>query len=364
MVYPIFKTLKTNYYKLMYLKGRENMVILEFYQVDPVTGLKTPVLGNYNFGNIFKGNQKRVCFTIKNVGDTDAIDPVASIKEYPASEDGKISYEDAKSWKRLSFMETTNYDYQLQLPTIKAGQWLQGKDVYAEDFNNYPVVAGTPPDSTWITWKSLATAWEVYNGWLQHNVDNADGRACWTALPKAINFTYSMRVTIRNNVYGGVLLRHTGDYDTGYICLVQGIEEYLGDVNPNEGVIQIFSGTFSQGIESWNLLYTSGSIGIRGTHDYFKIQLEDYTFKIWYKNEQSETPLYTFTDADKTYKDAAQPTILCHAGFGSVLSYFDDIYMEVPNNNGVIWVQNSVATDTKVFGNQLSLLDISYGGVE
>ena len=48
----------------------------------------------------------------------------------------------------------------------------------------------------------------------------------------------------------------------------------------------------------------------------------------------------------------------------SVLSYFDDVYMEVPNANGVIWVQNHVDAGTKAFGDQLSLLEVEYGGVE
>lgn len=337
-------------------------VNLEFYEVDPTTGLKTLISNNnYSFGNLFKGSQTRACFTIKNTGDSTAVSPIVRITEFPSVTD--VKYTDAVTWKRLSFMETTNYGYQLNLPDIKPNSWLEGKDVYSEDFNNYPVIAGTPPDSTWMTWKNVSSAWEVYNGWLQHNVDTQDGRACWTALPKAKDFTYSMKVTIRNNVYGGVLLRHEGDYDTGYICLVQGIEEYLGDVRSNEGVIQIYSGTFSKGISTWDLLYTSGSIGVRGTHDYFKIKLEDYTFKIWY-GQNTEKPMFTFVDENKTYSKAAQPTILCHAGFGSVLSYFDDIYMEVPNNNGVIWVQNSVDQNTKVFGTQYSTLDVTYGGVE
>lgn len=337
---------------------------LQFYHIDTASGNKTPLSGTYNFGTIFKGNQLRACFSIKNNGDTDAIDPIVSIKKYPTDEESGKDYSDAVTWKRLSFMENANYDYSLQLPTIKAGQWLEGKDTYLEDFNNYPVVAGTPPDSTWMTWKSNASAWEVYNGWLQHNVDTQDGKACWTTFPKAYNFTYSMKVTIRNNVYGGVLLRHNGDYDTGYIVLVQGVEDYLGDINPNEGCIQVFSGKFSSGIENWDLLFSSGSIGIRGTHDYFKVKVEDNVFQFWYKNEDSETPLYTWVDNNRTFKDASQPVILCHAGFGSVLSYFDDVYMEVPNANGVIWVQNHVDAGTKAFGDQLSLLEVEYGGVE
>lgn len=75
-------------------------------------------------------------------------------------------------------------------------------------------------------------------------------------------------------------------------------------------------------------------------------------------------PPITYIDEDSTYNTPSQPVILCSAGSGSVLSYFDDIYMEVMNNNGVIWVQDTVDNETPVFGSQYSYLDIEYGGVE
>lgn len=331
-------------------------VKLDFYEVDQKTGLKKPINGAYSFGNIFKGNQKKACFTVFNSGDTPAINPVVSIKEYPSE---STDYTEAVTWKRLSFMEASNYGYKLELPDIEPNSWLQGKDTYSEDFNNYPVVAGTPLDSTWMTWQNVSTTWEVYNGWLQHNVDTMDGKVCWTALPKAKDFVYSMKVTVRDGTYSGVLLRHNGDYDTGYMIIVQGMYEYLNGVNANEGVIQIYTGTFSDGIKNWKKIYNSPSVGVRGTHDPFEVQLSGNTFTIKYKENT-----FTFTDPDNTYTTPAQPVILCSAGSGSVLSYFDDVYMEVMNNNGVIWVQNTVDNETKVFGSQYSYLDVEYGGVE
>lgn len=335
-------------------------VKLDFYEVDQKTGIKRPIDGAYSFGNIFKGNQKKACFTIFNSGDTPAITPIVSVKEYP-SEDNK--YKEAADWKRISFMESSNYGFKLDLPDIQPNSWLQGKDTYAEDFNNYPVVAGTPLDSTWMTWQNVSTTWEVYNGWLQHNVDTMNGKVCWTQLPKSRDFIYSMKVTVRDGTFGGLLVRHSGDYDTGYIILVQGMYEHLNGVNSNEGIIQIYKGKYSDGIKSWTHLYNSPSVGIRGTHDFFKVRLKGNKIDIWYKNDD-EVPPITYIDEDSTYNTPSQPVILCSAGSGSVLSYFDDIYMEVMNNNGVIWVQDTVDNETPVFGSQYSYLDIEYGGVE
>ena len=57
--------------------------------------------------------------------------------------------------------------------------------------------------------------------------------------------------------------------------------------------------------------------------------------------------------------------MLCtHAGFGSVLVYFDDIKQEVANENGQIWIQNQVDVKTPVFSTQRTLLSVEYGGVE
>ena len=38
--------------------------------------------------------------------------------------------------------------------------------------------------------------------------------------------------------------------------------------------------------------------------------------------------------------------------------------MEVENDDGVIWIENSVDGKTSLFGAQYSLLNMEYGGVE
>ena len=334
-------------------------VDLEFYSIDEASGAKTKLNDVYGFGNLFKGTQKRVPITIFNNGDSPAITPKARIAQYPTG-----GYTECFKWKKLSFMKNGNYTTSLELPDIAPQSWLKGKDVAFEDFNNYPTVAGTKPDQSWLLWKGTDFAWEVYNGWLQHNVDTQDGRALWTNLYKAKDFDFSMRVTVRDNVYAGVILRDEGDSDTGYIVLVQGITGHLGNIPSNEGVIQVFSGKFTDGINGWRQLYKSPSIGIRGTHDYFKVRLTGNRFDFWYKNEGSQSPLYSFIDEENLHTKASKPIICCHAGFGSVLTYFDDISMEVENDEGVIWIENTVDSKTPLFSTQYSVLDIEYGGVE
>lgn len=335
------------------------MVDLEYYQIDEASGLKTKLNNAMSFGNMFKGTRQLIPITVYNNGDTPAVSPTVSIAEYPGGNNAE-SYK----WKKISFSKTDGFTTSLKLPDIEPKSWLKGKDVVMEDFNNYPVIAGTKPDQTWLLWEGTNFGWEVYNGWLQHNVDTIDGRALWTSLYTAKDFEFSMRVTVRDNVYAGCILRDEGDSNTGYIVLVQGMQSQLGDIAKTEGVIQVFSGKFTEGMGAWKQLYKSPSIGIRGTHDYFKVRLKGNRFDFWYKNEDSDTPLYSFIDENETHTRASKPVIVCHAGFGSVLTYFDDVKMEVENDDGVIWIENSVDGKTSLFGAQYSLLNMEYGGVE
>lgn len=329
-------------------------VDLKFYHYDVNTKQKTLITNGYNLGNLFKGSQKKFSFTIYNDGDTTAVSPFVSFKRYQSNSDKPIE------WKSVSFMENSNYDKGLELPDIKPKSWLTGKDVYSEDFQGYPVIAGTPLSSDWLTWQGVDKTWEVYNGWLQHNVDIQDSKAKWTALPSAKDYFFSMNITIRDGCYGGLLVRDTGDNDTGYIILIQGVASRLGDVASNEGIIQIYKGSFMSGINSWTLVKQSGSTGIRGTHDYMAVKLSGNTIQVWYKNKGN--PILSYIDEEETYTDARIPILLCSAGSGSVLSYFDDLYMEVENDDGVIWVKNEVDESTPLFGTQRTLLDITYGG--
>lgn len=333
-------------------------VKLEYYKIDEASGQKEKLNDVLGFGNMFKGTQRKIPITIFNTGDTDAVSPVVSVGQY------SNNFSECYKWKKISFDKNQNFTTSLKLPNIKANSWLSGKTIQFEDFNNYPTVAGTKPDQSWMLWEGTAFGWEVYNGWLQHNVDVQDGRALWTEFSSAKDFEFSMRVTIRDGVYGGVILRSEGDSDTGYIVLVQSMEGHLGNVNKKEGVIQVFSGKFTDGINSWKQLYKSPSIGARGTHDYFKVKLNGNRFDFWYKNEDSETPLYSFIDENNTHEKASKPVICVHAGFGSVLTYFDDIKMEIDNEDGVIWIENTVDSKTEVFGTQYTLLNMDYGGVE
>ena len=335
------------------------MVNLEYYQIDEASGAKIKLSNAMSFGNMFKGTRQLIPITIFNNGDTPAVSPQVSIAEYPGGKHGE-SYK----WKKISFSKTDGFGTSLKLPDIQPQSWLKGKDIVMEDFNNYPVVAGTKPDQTWLLWAGTNFAWEVYNGWLQHNVDTIDGRALWTSLFTAKDFEFSMRVTVRDNAYAGCILRDEGDSNTGYIVLVQAIQSQLGDISKTEGVIQVFTGKFTEGMSGWKQLYKSPSIGVRGTHDFFKVKLTGNRFDFWYKNENSDSPLYSFIDEENTHTRASKPIIVCHAGFGSVLTYFDDVKMEVENDDGVIWIENSVDSTTSLFGAQYSLLNMEYGGVE
>ena len=334
------------------------MVDLKFYSVDD-TGTKTELSGVANFGNIYKANQSTIALAIYNAGDTTAYNPVLSIKQFGDSTE-------PPKWKSLAFdANATNWTESLELDDIGPQSWLRGYDVSSEDWSSYSTAAGTSPDDSWTLWQSSSGYWNVYNGYLQHYPDTQDGRARWGKFSSAADFTFSMKISVRANTYGGILIRDTGDYDTGYIILVQGIQDYFTDqsLTVGEGVIQVFSGKFSTGYSSWKLLYESPSIGTRGTHDPFKFSVKGNKFQFWY-GKTDGNPLCEWTDPNNTYTNASIPVIVTHAGYGTSINYFDDLTMTVENANGRVYVKSEVPENTNLYGIQYSLLDITYGGEE
>lgn len=338
-------------------------VKLEFYEYEESSGLKTKIENAYSFGNLFKGAQVKVPIAIFNKGDTEAVDPVASVKEYTL---GEGDFSECYKWKRISLSKTAGFATEVKLPTIKPNTWMTGKDIFVEDFSKYPPDSGAKPDQDWLLWTSgNDSIWEIYSGYLQHNTDSIGGRACWTTLPIASDFEFSCKITVRDGVYAGCILRDIGDYNTGYIVLVQGIDTYFPKgMSVGEGVIQVFKGKFTDGIDKWNLLYQSGTIGIRSTHDAFKIRLVGNRFDFWYKDIDASKPLYSFIDESNAFTGKSKPILCTHAGNGSTLIYFDDIRMETENEFGLLWIQNTVDSKTPLFGSQYSILDINYGGVK
>ena len=335
------------------------MVNLDFYVVETSSGLKTKIENNLDFGSLFKGSVKKNAIAIFNSGDETAVSPKVSIAEYFQA--GK-NYSECVTWKKVSLSENVEYGLSVQLPDIPANSWMAGKDIYFEDFSSYPNAAGTKPDQNWLLWQGNEYVWEIYSGYLQHNVDSQPSRALWGALPASKNLEFSTRITVRNGVYAGYILRDTGDYDTGYICLVQGQASYFTEgMSQGDGVIQVWSGKFSAGVSNWTLLYQSPSIGIRGTHDYFKVKLYDNRFDFWYQNEYSVEPLFSFIDENNTYTGSAKPVLASHAGSGSILIYFDDIKLEIPTAIGLVWIDNSVNLNTPLFGEQYSVFKVEFG---
>lgn len=336
------------------------MVNLEFYALEPATGLLTKIEDQYSFGSLFKGSDKKVSIAIFNSGNEPAVSPKAYVAEY--FQTGK-DFKECLRWKKVSLSENAGYGTQVLLPDIQANSWMQGKDIYFEDFSKYPNAAGTKPDQNWMLYQGNEYVWEIYSGYLLHNVDSQPSRAVWGALPAAADFEFSTRITVRNGVYAGYILRDIGDYDTGYIVLVQGQAQYFtAGMSQGDGVIQVWKGKFSTGPGTWQLLYQSPSIGVRGTHDYFKVKLYGNKFDFWYQNEYSETPLFSYADGANTYTKASKPVLASHPGSGSILVYYDDIKMEVPTQTGILWIDNNIDITTPLFGAQYSILRVEFGG--
>lgn len=332
-------------------------VNLKFYSVDD-SGKKKELSGTASFGNIYKGNQSIMRLAIFNEGDSTAFSPILSIKQYG-------NYKDSPSWKSLAFDDAaTDWKQELQLEDIDANSWLKGYDERAENRSSYSTAAGTSPDDSWQLWQSAKGYWNVYNGYLQHYPDSQDGRAAWGSFLSARDFEFSLKISVRANTYAGVIVRDTGDKDTGYIVLIQGIQEYFKDqsIPSSDGVIQVYSGTFSKGHDQWKLLYESPSIGVRGTHDPFKFAIQGNKFKFWYNNDFESDPLYEWTDVAETYMEAAKPVICTHAGYGTSINYFDDLKQRVANENGRVYVKSEIPAETSLYGLQYCLMDVTYGG--
>lgn len=332
-------------------------VDLKFYSVND-SGKKTELNGSASFGNIYKGNQSILNLAIYNAGDTTAYSPILLVKPFNDSSEPVL-------WKTLSFDKNSSEWFEsLELEDIEPHSWLKGYDIQIEDWSSYSTAAGTSPSDDWILWQSARGYWNVYNGYLQHYPDSQDGRASWGNFSVAADFEFSLKISIRANTYGGIIARHNGDSDTGYIILVQGIQDYFQDssLSTGEGVIQVYSGKFSSGHDSWKLLYESPSIGIRGTHDPFKIKLKGNTFSFWYNNDFNDEPLYTWTDPANTYTKASRPVICTHAGYGTSINYFDDLQMKVENSNGRVYLKSVIPENTTLYGLQYCLLDVEYGG--
>ncbi len=306
---------------------------------------------------MFKGSSKTIPITIYNDGDTDAVDPLLKCRAMP----GEVT--EAYKWKGISFDEKQGFSSELQLKTIKADSKLRGAIVRVNDFSGYPPIAGIHPGDSWTTYPANSQKdWEIYNGWLQHNPALEDGRAVWRELPEAKDFELQFDLSVEDGTYAGCILRDVGNSDTGYIVLVQGQRQWLSGVRPGEGVVQIFSGTFSQGIASWgDPIYQSPSIGTLGVRIPFKVSLEGHRFSFWYKNTEGE-PMFSFDDTDDLYIRPSRPVICCHSGIGSSTRLlFDNVKMVADTEDGVIWLKNEVQSNTDLYGVQRSAMEITYG---
>lgn len=129
-------------------------VNLEYYEIDEASGVKTEI-NAVSFGNMFKGTRKKIPITIFNKGDTTAVSPVVTVKQFPNGSN------ECYTWKKVSFDKEKNFGTTLKLLDIEPNSWLKGKDVQFEDFNNYPTIAGTKPDQSWLLWEGTDFGWEV-----------------------------------------------------------------------------------------------------------------------------------------------------------------------------------------------------------
>ena len=344
-------------------------VELEFYLVEELTGVKTKIDNILDLGSIFKGTEKKVPIAIYNAGTETAVSPKVRFTQY--MQDGSDYYE-ALTWKTLAEDKYAEFVTSLQLPDIQPKSWLAGKSVQYENFNSYPPIRTALDNESWWVDEGLAGTWKTYSGYIEHGEDTQTGRCFWRALKSAKDFEFSTRITVRNGSYAGYILRDTGDHDTGYIALVQGIPSYFtGNMTLSEGIIQVWKGKFSSGLSTWTLLGSSTSVGQRGTHDFFKVAVstlveggvEKTRLDFWYNNELSDTPIWSFIDSNGTYKNAAIPVLCADTSANDNLIYFDDIKMETPTTEGRIWFRDNVVKATQKFGRQFTVFKVEFGGV-
>jgi hypothetical protein len=146
-----------------------NPVRLEFVNANT---LEVITVGD--FGNVYRNSGNNTLpIMIVNSGQRDAVNVKAKFMTY--SIDG-LTDEESYKWKQLSYDTSSNFQNELELPDIKAGQFMTGFKVYGENFNNI-ITTYLPPDYETVgRWEiySLTEGNNQFNSYLQHIADSID----------------------------------------------------------------------------------------------------------------------------------------------------------------------------------------------
>lgn len=301
-------------------------VALKFYNENGTTEID-PALG-INFGNLYKGQEKIMGITIKNVGDTDAVMVRASVEG---------TDKEAKDWKKLSLSRNGIYAGSVEIPDIPAGQFMPGYSIYASTFS--------VPENDWVFTNDQSN-WEFYTTtkYLHHKKSASAGRAL-APYPVTMSSETQLQVSIPSDSFGGIQLRADGN-GHGYFILINTLKTWIDDTNwknqsvsgyvpigYNEGVVQIWTGA----LQGWNVVYTFPTgTGPKSVGDKFKVKLEGSTFEIWYNDKR----IGEWTDQNDLYN---RPGKLALIAGPNVTTVFDELEHSIKGGMGVLYIKDSVS---------------------
>jgi hypothetical protein len=334
----------------------QNPVRLEFVRGDTLE-----VINIGDLGNVYRNSSNNTLpIMIVNSGGRDAVNVKA--KFIPATHEGNTD-EIAYKWKQISYDTSSNFKDELDLPDIRAGEFMTGFKVYSESFNNI-ITTYLPPD-----WDTIGR-WEIYsltegnnefNSYVQHIADTVDittGRVIPMHFPETRNCDVSVEIATPRYNFGGIQLRMNPVTGYGYAVIMYPDPDTIRQIN--EYYREIIGASYTP-IDTYN----ESAIGIgkvnyrdldnmafpniynkfhwlpKGTdyrleRDTLRVELKENVFNVWVND-----------DLKGKYID---PNPILEQGRVSMIAgrrydtrvIFDNLVYRIETNRGIIFVKSAV----------------------
>lgn len=215
------------------MSDTQNPVRLQF-----VRGDTFEVIDIGDLGNVYRNSGNNILpLMIVNSGERDAVNVKASF--IPYSENGVVD-DISAGWKLLSYDTSGDFASTLDLPDIKAGQFMTGFNVYAENFNSI-ITTYLPQDWTqqgrWEIY-SLTEDGNQFNSYLQYIADSVDsptGVAIPMQFPTTKNCDVSVEIATPKYNFGGIMLRMDGNSEYGYAIILYPDPQTISQINTYYG---------------------------------------------------------------------------------------------------------------------------------
>lgn len=317
-----------------------------------------------DLGNVYRNSGNNILpLMIVNSGGRDAVNVKAKFISH--TRDGKEDNISA-DWKELSYDTSALFSKELDLPDIKAGQFMTGFQIYSENFNNI-ITTYLPPDYDTVgRWEiySLTESGNEFNSYLQHIADTIDittGRVIPQHFPETKNCEVSVEIATPRYNFGGIQLRMNPQTGEGYAIILYPDPDTIRQVN--EYYRNLIGASYTP-IDTWNM----SAIGIgkvnyrdldnmafpkiyekfhwlpKGTdyrleRDTLKVELKDNVFNVWVNDDFKGK----YIDPNPITTQGKFALIAGRRYDTRVI--FDDIQYKIETNRGILFVKSKVPAD-------------------